>query len=424
MSTKVVIGAQWGDEGKGKTIDILAAQSDVVVRTSGGNNAGHTIKADGVTYKLHLMPSGILNPKTLNIIGMGVVIDPKVLLEEIDGFESKGISTKNLMIDARAHIIMPYHIALDGLSEAARGKGDIGTTKKGIGPCYMDKTERSGIRICDMINPDKFRKMVYDNLEIKNKIIELVYGGKPFDPEDIISEYSEYAKRLAPYVADSTPVLYEAIKNKKEVLFEGAQGILLDIDLGTYPYVTSSHPISGGVCVGSGIGPTMIDECIGILKGYTTRVGNGPFPTELNDDIGETIRQNGNEFGTTTGRPRRTGWFDAVIARYAVRTNSLTSVVLNKIDPLGNIGKIKICVAYEKNGEILKDFPPTLEELAQCTPVYEELDGWDGNISDIKDFNLLPDACKKYIKRIEELCECKISSVGVGPGRDQNIILS
>lgn len=423
MSTKVIIGAQWGDEGKGKTIDIFAEKSDVVVRTSGGNNAGHTIEANGITYKLHLLPSGILNPKTLNIIGLGVVVDPKVLLTEIDGMEQKGISTQNLKIDARAHVIMPYHIALDGLSEAARGKGDIGTTKKGIGPCYMDKAERCGIRMCDMINPEKFKNMVYENLKIKNKLIELVYGGEPFDPEAIISEYTEYAKRLAPYVTDTIPILYDSIKSGKNVLFEGAQGILLDTDIGTYPYVTSSHPISGGVTVGSGIGPMMIDECIGVLKGYTTRVGNGPFPTELDDEIGEAIRQNGFEFGTTTGRPRRTGWFDAVIARYAVRTNSLTSVVLNKIDPLGGIGKIKICTAYEKNGEIIKDFPPTLEELAECKPVYEELDGWTEDISDIKEFDKLPKAVKKYIKRVEELCECKISSVGVGPGRDQNIDL-
>ncbi len=422
MPTKVVIGAQWGDEGKGKTIDILAAKSDVVVRTSGGNNAGHTIEADGVTYKLHVMPSGILNPKTLNIIGMGVVVDPKVMLEEIDGMESKGISTANLKIDSRAHVIMPYHIALDGLSEQARGKGDIGTTKKGIGPCYMDKAERSGIRMCDLINAEKFRAMVYENLIIKNKMIELVYGGEPFDPEEIIKEYSAYAERLAPYVTDTTPMLYDSIKQGKEVLFEGAQGILLDIDLGTYPYVTSSHPISGGVCVGSGIGPVMIDECIGILKGYTTRVGNGPFPTELDDELGEQIRQNGHEFGTTTGRPRRTGWFDAVIAKYAVRTSSLTSIVLNKIDPLGGVGNIKICVAYEKNGEIIKDFPPTLEELAECKPVYEEMEGWNEDISDIKEFDKLPLAAQKYILRIEELCDCKISSIGVGPGRDQNII--
>lgn len=423
MSTKVVIGAQWGDEGKGKAIDILAGKSDVVVRTSGGNNAGHTIEADGVTYKLHLMPSGILNPRTLNIIGMGVVVDPKVLLTEIDGMEAQGISTKNLKIDSRAHVIMPYHIALDGLSEVARGKSDIGTTKKGIGPCYMDKTERSGIRMCDMINPEKFRSMLHDNLLIKNKIIELVYGGTPFDENEVFNEYSEYAKRLAPYVTDTTPILYESIKSGKEVLFEGAQGILLDIDLGTYPYVTSSHPISGGVCVGSGIGPKAIDECIGVMKGYTTRVGNGPFPTELNDETGEQIRQNGHEFGTTTGRPRRTGWFDAVIAKYAVRTNSLTSIVLNKIDPLGGIGKIKICTAYEKNGQIINDFPPTLEELAECKPIYEELDGWDEDISNIKDFKLLPIAAQNYVRRVEELCGCRVSSIGVGPGRDQNIEL-
>ena len=421
MPTKVVIGAQWGDEGKGKTIDILASKADVVVRTSGGNNAGHTIEADGVTYKLHLMPSGILNPTTLNIIGTGVVVDPKVLLAEIDGMESKGISTKNLKIDARAHVIMPYHIELDGLSESARGKSDIGTTKKGIGPCYMDKAERSGIRMCDLINPEKFAAVVTENLKIKNKIIELVYGGTPLDPDAVIKEYSEYAKRLAPYVADTTPVLYESIKAGKNVLFEGAQGILLDIDLGTYPFVTSSHPISGGVCVGSGIGPTMIDECIGVLKGYTTRVGNGPFPTELDDEIGEAIRQKGREFGTITGRPRRTGWFDVVIAKYAVRTSSLTSIVLNKIDPLGGLDKIKLCVAYNKNGEITTDFPPTLEELAQCVPVYEEMDGWKEDISNVKKFEDLPEAAKKYILRIEELCDCRISSIGVGPGRDQNI---
>ncbi len=421
MSTKIVIGAQWGDEGKGKTIDILAGKADVVVRTSGGNNAGHTLMVDGVTYKLHVMPSGILYPSTMNIIGCGVVVDPKVLLEEIDGFESKGISTKNLKIDSRAHVIMPYHIELDGLSEAARGKGDIGTTKKGIGPCYTDKAERSGIRMCDLIDRNIFPEKVRENLKIKNKMIELVYGGTPLDPEKVIEEYTAYADRLRPYVCDTIPLLHDAMEQDKEVLFEGAQGILLDIDIGTYPYVTSSHPISGGVCVGSGVGPKHIDECIGILKGYTTRVGNGPFPTELDDEIGEQIRQKGFEFGTTTGRPRRTGWFDAVIAKYAVRTSSLTSVVFNKIDPLGGLDKIKLCVAYNKNGEITTDFPPTLTELAECEPVYEEMDGWNEDISDIKEFDKLPEAAQKYILRVEELIGCKISSIGVGPGRDQNI---
>lgn len=421
MPTKVVIGTQWGDEGKGKTIDILAGKADVVVRTQGGNNAGHTIEANGVTYKLQLMPSGILNPKTICIIGNGVVIDPKVLLSEIDGMEEKGISTKNLIIDARAHVIMPYHIELDGLSEKARGKGDIGTTKKGIGPTYMDKAERSGIRMCDLINPDKFAEKVRENLIIKNKMIELVYGGTPMDADKIIAEYSEYAKRLKPYVTDTTPILYNKIKEGAEVLFEGAQATLLDIDLGTYPYVTSSHPVSGGVCIGSGIGPTMIDECIGIAKGYTTRVGNGPFPTELDDEIGQAIRDKGHEYGTNTGRPRRCGWFDAVILKYAVRTSGLTSVVLNKVDTLAGIGKLKICVAYKKNGEITYDFPPTLEELAMCEPIYEEMDGWDEDISGIKEFDKLPEAVQKYVLRIEELCDVKISAIGVGPGREQNI---
>ena len=422
MPTKVVVGAQWGDEGKGKTIDILASKADVVVRTQGGNNAGHTIEADGQVYKFHLMPSGILNPDTVCIIGTGVVVDPKVLLAEIDDIESRGLSTSNLMIDARAHVIMPYHILLDGLSETARGKSDIGTTKKGIGPAYMDKAERSGIRMCDLIDSQKFAAKVRENLVIKNKIIELVYGGTPMDADEIIAEYSGYAQRLAKYVKDTTPLLYRSVKDGKEVLFEGAQGTLLDIDIGTYPYVTSSHPDSGGVCIGSGIGPTIIDECIGITKGYTTRFANWPIPTELNDELGETIRQRGHEFGATTGRARRTGWFDAVIVKYAVRTNGLTSLVLNKIDPLGGLGKLKICVGYEKDGEITYDFPPTLEELARCKPVYEEMDGWDEDISGIREFDKLPKAAQDYVLRIEELCEVKITSIGVGPGRDQNIL--
>ncbi len=422
MPTKIVVGTQWGDEGKGKTIDILAAAASVVVRTQGGNNAGHTIEANGETYKLQLMPSGILNPSTLCIIGNGVVVDPKVLLGEIDGMTSRGIKTDNLMIDARAHVIMPYHIALDGLSEAARGKSDIGTTKKGIGPTYMDKAERSGIRMCDLIDREKFEQKVRENLVIKNKIIELVYGGEPLDADRIIEEYNGYADRLRKYVADTTPVLYKKIKEGAEVLFEGAQGTLLDIDLGTYPYVTSSHPISGGVCVGGGIGPTMIDECIGIAKGYTTRVGNGPFPTELNDETGAAIRDRGHEFGTVTGRARRCGWFDAVIVRYAVRVNGLTSLVLNKIDPLGGIGKLKICVAYRRDGELTYDFPPTLEELAKCEPVYEEMDGWDEDISKIREFDKLPVTCRNYIKRIEELCDVRIATIGVGPDREENIV--
>lgn len=422
MPTKVVIGAQWGDEGKGKITDILAGESDVVVRSSGGNNAGHTVEANGVQYKLHLMPSGIINKGTLCIIGNGVVVDPKVLLEEIDMLTEKGVNVSNLKIDMRAHVIMPYHIELDGLSEKSRGKGDIGTTKKGIGPCYMDKAERSGIRVCDLMNAEIFEQKVRANVEIKNKIITLVYGGEAVDADSIIKEYLGYAERLRQYAADTGVLLYDAIKEGKKVLFEGAQGTLLDLDLGTYPFVTSSHPISGGVCVGTGIGPTLIDECIGIVKAYTTRVGKGPFPTELFDDMGDLIRNRGNEFGTTTGRPRRTGWFDAVIVKYAVRTSSLTSIALNKIDTLSDIGNLKICVGYNMNGKMITEFPPSLEELALCEPIYEEMPGWEGDISGCTSYDELPENAKRYIERLEELVGCKIAMVGVGPNRTQNLL--
>ena len=421
MPAKIVIGAQWGDEGKGKIIDILARRSDVVVRSSGGNNAGHTVEADGVVYKLHLMPSGILNPNTLCIIGNGVVVDPKVLLEEIDMLQERGISVDNLKIDARAHVILPYHIKLDGLSEKARGKGDIGTTKRGIGPCYMDKAERSGIRMCDFIDAPLFEEKFRANLEVKNKMMVNVYGGEAMNADDYLEEYNGYAKRLAPFVTDTTVLLYNAIKAGKNVLFEGAQGTLLDLDLGTYPYVTSSHPISGGVCVGTGIGPTLIDDCIGVMKSYTTRVGKGPFPTELFDATGDLIRERGGEYGTTTGRPRRCGWFDAVIAKYAVRTSGLTGIALNKIDTLSDLGTLKICVGYKMGDSMISEFPPSLTELAKCEPVYEELPGWEGDLGGVKTYDELPENAKKYITRIEELTDCKVVMIGVGPSRDQNI---
>lgn len=422
MSTKVVIGAQWGDEGKGKIVDIFACDSEVVVRSTGGNNAGHTVEVDGVNYKLHLIPSGIINKGTICIVANGTVVDPKVLLGEIDMLSEQGIDVSGLKIDLRAHLIMPYHIELDCLSEKARGKGDIGTTKNGIGPCYMDKVERCGIRVCDLMNPEVFAEKVKSTMEIKNKIIENVYGGKALDPDAVIEEYLKYGERLKKYTADTTVILFNAIKEGKKVLFEGAQGTLLDIDLGTYPYVTSSHPISGGVCTGAGIGPTLIDECIGVVKAYTTRVGKGPFPTELFDEKGDTIRNKGNEFGTTTGRPRRTGWFDAVIVKFAVRTSGLTSIVVNKIDTLSDLGNIKICVGYKKDGKLIEEFPPSLEELALCEPVYEELPGWEGDISGCKTFDELPENAKNYIKRIEELIGCRVSMVGVGPGRTQNLV--
>ena len=419
MPANIVVGTH---EGKGKIIDIIASRADVVVRSQGGNNAGHTVVNDGQTYKLHLIPSGILYKNTACLIGAGVVLDPKDFLSEIDDLSSRGISFDNLKIDPRAHVVMPWHITLDGLSEKFRGNSDIGTTKRGIGPCYMDKYERCGIRVYDLVHPEVFAEKVRMTGKLKNKIITEVYGGEPHDIEAIIKEYTEYGKRLAKYVDDVSVIVYEAAKANKTIMFEGAQATLLDIDFGTYPYVTSSHPLSAGVCVGTGVGPMIISNIIGVAKAYTTRVGKGPFPTELNDEIGETIRNKGGEFGTTTGRPRRTGWFDAVIVRHSVRVNGLSSLAINKLDTLGGIGDLKVCVAYKKpDGTVIENFPAALEELADCVPVYETLKGFDDDISSCRSFDELPEACKKYIERLEELCDCHISMVGVGPDREQII---
>lgn len=422
MPANIVVGTQWGDEGKGKIIDIIASRADVVVRSQGGNNAGHTVVNDGQTYKLHLIPSGILYKNTLCLIGAGVVLDPKDLLSEIDNLSPRGVSFDNLKIDPRAHVVMPWHITLDGLSEKFRGNSDIGTTKRGIGPCYMDKYERCGIRVYDLVHPEVFAEKVRMTGKLKNKIITEVYGGEPHDIEAIIKEYTEYGKRLAKYVDDVSVIVYEASKANKTIMFEGAQATLLDIDFGTYPYVTSSHPLSAGVCVGTGVGPMIISNIIGVAKAYTTRVGKGPFPTELDDEIGEAIRNKGGEFGATTGRPRRTGWFDAVIVRHSVRVNGLSSLAINKLDTLGGIGDLKVCVAYKKpDGTVIENFPAALEELADCVPVYETLKGFDDDISSCRSFDELPEACKKYIERLEELCDCHISMVGVGPDREQII---
>ncbi len=422
MPANIVIGTQWGDEGKGKVIDILASRAEVVVRSQGVNNAGHTVVSGGQTYKLHLVPSGILYPDTQCLIGAGVVLDPKDFISELDEMESRGISTKNLKIDPRAHIVMPWHITLDGLSEAFRGGSDIGTTKRGIGPTYMDKYERCGIRMCDLVNPDVFEEKARATGNLKNKIITAVYGGEAHDLDAVIAEYKAYGERLRPYMADVSVLTYDAYKAGKTILFEGAQATLLDIDFGTYPYVTSSHPLSAGVCVGTGVGPRMIDNIIGVAKAYTTRVGKGPFPTELFDETGDTIRNKGGEFGTTTGRPRRTGWFDAVIVRHSVRVNGLDGLAINKLDTLSGIGDLKICTGYVKpDGTQLRDFPSSLEELAECAPVYESFPGFDEDITDCRRFEDLPKVCQDYIKRLEELCECKVCMVGVGPGRDQMI---
>ncbi|MGL4344243.1 MAG: adenylosuccinate synthase [Cellulosilyticaceae bacterium] len=425
MPSKVIIGAQWGDEGKAKIIDILSQQADVVVRYQGGNNAGHTVIVNDEVYKFHLIPSGILYPNKTCVVGNGVVIDPEGMLGELDGLVAKGVDISNLRISERAHLVMPYHKALDKAKEmlsAKEGK-DIGTTMKGIGPCYMDKAERTGLRVCDLYHPEVFKNKLESNIKTKNALLKYVYEQDiTFNVDEIMENYMAYAERLKPYVADTTVITYEAIKEGKEVLFEGAQGTLLDLDLGTYPYVTSSHPVTAGACIGAGIGPTLINDCIGVMKGYVTRVGKGPFPTELLEETGEHIRNAGHEFGTTTGRPRRCGWFDAVIGQFAVRTSGLTQIALNKIDVLKDLEVVKICVAYKKDGEIVKYFPASLEELEKCEPVYEELEGW-GEISHIRTYEELPESVKTYIKRVEELCECKVSMVGVGPNRDQNIVV-
>lgn len=425
MPSKVIIGAQWGDEGKAKIIDILSEEADVVVRCQGGNNAGHTVTVNDEVYKFHLIPSGILYPGKTCVVGNGVVIDPAGILEEIDHLVSKGIDVSTLRISQRAHLVMPYHKALDKAKEEAAAKEgkDIGTTMKGIGPCYIDKADRCGLRMCDLYHPEVFAEKVRENVKVKNAMLKYVYEQDiQFDAEEIIQSYMVHAERLKPYVTDTTVIAYEALKAGKNVLFEGAQGTLLDLDIGTYPYVTSSHPVTGGACIGSGIGPTMINECIGVMKGYVTRVGKGPFPTELDNEIGENIRVAGHEFGTTTGRPRRCGWFDAVIGQFAVRTSGLTQIALNKIDVLKDLEIVKICVGYELDGEIIKHFPASLEDLEKCKPVYEEMEGW-GDISHIRSYEDLPASVKTYIARIEELCECKITMVGVGPNRDQNIVI-
>lgn len=423
MSTLVIVGSQWGDEGKGKITDYLAEKAEVVVRYQGGNNAGHTVEQGGVQYKLHLIPSGILYPEKICIIGNGVVIDPASLIGEIERLKSQGVSVNNLKISDRAHVVFPYHIKQDELEELSKGKNDIGTTKRGIGPCYMDKSERIGIRICDLLKPDVLREKLKINIEKKNKVFKDLYGACGFDFDEIYKEYLGYSEIIKPYITDTTVLLYDLIKEGKKVLFEGAQGTLLDIDLGTYPYVTASHPIAGGVTVGAGIGPTMIDEVIGVVKAYTTRVGKGPFPTELFDENGDFLREKGHEYGTTTGRPRRCGWLDTVILKYSVRVSGITNFALTKLDTLTGLDKVKICTGYKFGEKIITDFPASLEDLAQCEPVYEEMDGWTEDIQNASSFDELPQNAQKYIRRIEELIGIKASIISVGPGREQTIVM-
>lgn len=423
MSAFIVLGAQWGDEGKGKMTDYLAEEANVVVRYQGGNNAGHTVEVGEKQYKLHLIPSGILHDEKLNVIGNGVVVDPKAFFTEIDYLKEEGVKVtpEKLIVSDRAHVIMPYHKILDKLKEKARGKNDIGTTGKGIGPCYTDKFERCGIRVCDLIDKEVFKEKLKDNIEMKNKYIVNVLGGEPLSFEEIYEEYSNYGEELKPFVKDTSVRVYNEIKEDKTVLFEGAQGMLLDIDYGTYPYVTSSNTTAGGVANGVGIGPNMITNAVGIAKAYTTRVGKGPFPTELEDETGEWIREKGHEYGVTTGRSRRCGWLDIVILKTSVRVSGLTSLAVTKIDTLAGLEKVKMCVGYKFNDEIIDYFPASLEDLAKCEPIYEEFDGWDESVANARSYEELHPNARKYLERIEELTDTRISIVSVGPRRDQTM---
>lgn len=422
MAAVVLIGSQWGDEGKGKITDFLAEKANVVVRYAGGNNAGHTVVVNGEEFKFNLIPSGILYSDKTSVIGNGVVIDPKVLLTELGYLAERGIKTGKLLISGNAHVIMPYHCVLDGLEEEARGEHKIGTTKRGIGPCYMDKASRIGIRMIDLMDKDEFAEKLKRNLVEKNNLFVKVYGQEALKFEDIYETYLGYAEQLRSMVTDTSLAIDGSILSGGKVLFEGAQGTLLDIDHGTYPYVTSSNPIAGGACIGAGVGPTRIDRVVGVIKAYTTRVGEGPFPTELLDETGEKMRANGHEFGTTTGRPRRCGWFDAVIARYAVRVSGISDFAVTKLDVLTGFDTLKICVGYRVGGEIIREFPQSQKNFKQSQPVYEEMPGWQEDLTLARSFKDLPEAAQNYILRIEELTGVPATLVAIGPGREQTIV--
>jgi adenylosuccinate synthase len=423
MPAIVLIGAQWGDEGKGKVTDLLGGRVQYVVRYQGGNNAGHTvITPDGEKFALHLMPSGVLTPGCVPVIGNGVVVDPKVLLTEIEGLSERGVDTSKLLLSADAHLIMPHHRALDRVVERYLGSARIGTTGRGIGPAYGDKVGRMGIRAQDLLDTGILRKKLEMVLREKNQILVKVYNRKGIDADTVVEEYLGYAIRLRPYIADTRKVLAEALERNETVLLEGAQATLLDVDHGTYPFVTSSNPTAGGACVGSGVPPTRINQVIGVIKAYTTRVGAGPFPTELFDDNGAHLRKVGVEYGTTTGRERRCGWFDAVVGRYAVRVNGITDLVVTKLDVLSGLDPVPICVGYEIDGERVDDMPMTQTAFHHARPVYEELPGWWEDISKARAEADLPANARRYIERIEELCGSRVSVVGVGPGREENVI--
>lgn len=419
----MVIGAQWGDEGKGKITDLLSRSAHVVVRYQGGVNAGHTVVVKDQTFKLHLIPSGILYPETECFIGNGTVIDPKELIAELDMLEKLGISTANLFIADSAHVTMPYHRLIDQASEERRGTQKIGTTRRGIGPTYADKSERTGIRMVDLIEEDTLRERLEWTIQYKNVVLENLYGLEPLDPDAVVAEYMGYADRLRPHVVDSSLQIDRAVRQRKNILFEGAQGTLLDLDHGTYPFVTSSNPVAGGACIGSGVGPTMIDRVIGVAKAYTTRVGEGPFPTELIGGMGDALCDRGAEFGTTTGRRRRCGWFDAVIGRYAVRINGIDCLAITKLDVLDELEEIKVCVAYKIDGEDCHEFPSSARRFARCQSVYKTLPGWQQSTADCRTLEDLPQQALDYLKFLAELMEVPIAIVSLGASRDQTIIV-
>jgi len=425
MANIVVVGTQWGDEGKGKIVDLLTAEADVVVRYQGGNNAGHTVVIGGQQHILHLVPSGIMHQGKKCVIGNGVVIDPEAILEEMDGLRAKGIVLEdNLLISKRAHVIMPYHKALDGASELKKGGSKIGTTGRGIGPCYADKMARTGIRMSDLADPEKLRDKISRCLPEINLVLDRIYGLKGYELEEVYGEYKEYGRRLAPFLADTSLFLDEASKNSRDILFEGAQGTMLDVDHGTYPFVTSSSSTAGGACTGTGFGPTKIDGVLGVVKAYTTRVGAGPFPTELKDAAGDLIQQRGKEFGATTGRRRRCGWFDSVVVRYAARVNGLTGLCLTKLDVLDECDRIYICGAYRYKGDIMKEMPCEPDVFALCEPVYQEVPGWMATTVGKTEVSQLPVRAQEYIKRLEDQAGVEFSIISTGPDRDETIIKS
>ena len=418
----LLLGIQWGDEGKGRITDLLASQVDMVVRFQGGNNAGHTVVSNGVQFKLHHIPSGILYPDKICVIGNGAVVNPEVLIEELDNLNNKGIGTDNLRISGNAHLVMPYHIILDKAGEQNLGKSKIGKTHKGIGPVYADKAYRSGIRVQDLLDLKIFKIKLNEALKLKNAIIEKVYNLEPLKLEEVFEKYKSYVTRIGKYIVDTSFLINKFLNEGKFVLFEGAQGTLLDIDHGTYPFVTSSSTIAGGACIGAGVGPKQINEIIGVMKAYTTRVGSGPFPTEIEGKTGDYIREKGYEYGTTTGRPRRCGWLDSIIAKYSIMINSIDSIALTKLDVLSGVDDIKICFAYDYEGKTYKDLPPHQTIMHKCKPVYKVLKGWKEDISGIKTYEELPENTKRYIEEIEKLIKIPISLVSVGPERSQIII--